>query len=73
MPLRQVSDHASNDVQKDWCRHCANEDGSMKGYEDVLNGMSAFLVRTQGIDDGVARTMAANMMAKLPAWAARQS
>jgi hypothetical protein len=72
MPLRQVSDHASNDPTKDWCRNCANEDGSMKAYEEVLNGMSAFLVRTQGIDDRVARTMAVNMMAKLPAWAARQ-
>jgi hypothetical protein len=69
MPLRQASDHAGNDPEKDWCRHCAREDGSMKSREEVLEGMTAFLVRTQGIDGQVARTMAANMMAKLPAWA----
>jgi len=44
----------------------------MKSYEEVLDGMSAFLARTQGVDSQVARTMSANMMAKLPAWAGRQ-
>jgi hypothetical protein len=72
MPLRQSSDHAANDPEKDWCRHCAREDGSLKSYEEVLEGMSAFLVRTQGIDGQAARTMSANMMAKLPAWAGRE-
>jgi len=45
MPLRQLSDYAANDPQKNWCRHCAREDGSMKSYEEVLDGMSAFLAR----------------------------
>jgi Putative zinc ribbon domain len=72
MPLRQLSDYAANDPQKNWCRHCAREDGSMKSYEEVLDGMSAFLARTHCVDSQVARTMSANMMAKLPAWAGRQ-
>jgi hypothetical protein len=68
MPLRAQSDYASGDIRKAYCHHCAREDGSMKSYDEVLAGMSAFLVRTQGMDEQVGRKMAATVLAKLPAW-----
>jgi hypothetical protein len=43
----------------------------MKSYDETLTGMSAFLVKTQGLDPAVARGAAAGMMAELPAWKGR--
>ena len=71
MPLRTAADHAGGVLSASYCRHCARQDGSMKSYDEVLAGMAAFLVRTQGIDEEVGRKMAASMMAKLPAWRRR--
>ena len=69
MPIRVASESASGDANQPYCNHCSNEDGSMKSYEDVLNGMTQFIVRSQGLDGKVARDMARQMMSKLPAWA----
>jgi hypothetical protein len=68
MPLRSNEDHAGADASKDYCRHCARPDGSMKSYDEALEGMTGFLTNTQGLDPTVARDMAKTMMAKLPAW-----
>jgi hypothetical protein len=71
MPLRAPEEHALSDPSKDYCVHCARPDGSLKSYEEALTGMSGFLCHTQGLDAAVARKMAAEMMAKMPAWRAR--
>ena len=71
MPLRTRDDHAAGDPAKDYCVHCATPTGELKSYEETLRGMTAFLVRTQGLDERVARETAAQTMAKLPAWSAR--
>lgn len=68
MPLRTNEDHAASDPTKRYCRHCARPDGSLKSYDEVLEGMSGFLTKTQGIDAGKARELAKQMMAKMPAW-----
>ena len=48
--------------------HCARLDGSMQSYEEKLDSMSQFIVRTQGLDEVEARKTAKSMMAGLPAW-----
>jgi hypothetical protein len=68
MPLRTPQEHAAGDVSRDYCIHCARPDGSMKSYDEALTGMTAFLVKTQGLDQAAARKAAAGMMAELPAW-----
>jgi len=68
MPLRRAEDYPLGDRTKDYCVHCARPDGSLKSYEEALSGMSAFIVRTQGIDEGAARRVAQGIMAKMPAW-----
>lgn len=68
MPMTKPEDHALGDTRKDWCLHCGNEDGSMKGYDEVLTGMTWFLTQAQGLDQGAAKKAAASMMAQLPAW-----
>jgi hypothetical protein len=68
MPMRNREEHAASDESKDYCLHCARPDGSMKSYDEVLAGMTAFLVKTQGIAQEPAKKAAAGMMAGMPAW-----
>ena len=68
MPMKEPKEFAMNDTSKDYCVYCAREDGSMQSYEEKLDGMTAFIVRTQGLDQGAARNAAESMLKKLPAW-----
>ena len=68
MPMETPADFARGDVEKDYCVHCARPDGSMQSYDEKLANMSAFIVRTQGLDAAVAENAARSMMARLPAW-----
>lgn len=70
MPMQEAADYAMGDETKDYCRFCARPDGSMQSYEEKLDGLTEFIVKTQGLDHGAAKTAAAGMMAKLPAWQA---
>ena len=69
MPMLKPADFPLGDETKDWCVHCARADGSLQFYEERLDSMSAFIVRTQGFDAAAARDMARRMMARQPAWA----
>ena len=68
IPMHTPQEHAAGDESRDYCVHCARHDGSMKSYDEVLKGMTAFLVKTRGIDQQAASKAAAGMMAELPAW-----
>ncbi|MBM7869013.1 hypothetical protein JOC70_000482 [Clostridium pascui] len=68
MPMKTKTDFAMGDEEKDYCVHCARPDGTMQSYEEKLDSMSRFIVKTQGLDDNVARKSAKGLLAKLPAW-----
>lgn len=71
MPMQEPADHAMGDVGKDYCKYCARPDGTMQSYDEKLEGMADFIVKTQGLDQEIARKTAAQHMAKLPAWQAQ--
>jgi hypothetical protein len=68
MPLSKPEDHAMGDPSKDYCLHCARPDGTMVSREEARHGLTAFMVRTQGIDEAAAGAAVEELMAKLPAW-----
>lgn len=68
MPLRSAEDYPLRDTSKDYCRHCAREDGTLKSFEEALEGMSVFLQRTQGLTREIARKTAFSFLIKNPAW-----
>jgi len=70
MPMEKAEDFPLGDRTKDYCVHCARPDGSMQNYQEKLAGMSAFIMTTQGLDEGAAKRAAAAAMARLPAWKA---
>ena len=69
MPMKEKADFALGDESKDYCVHCANEDGSMHSFEEKKASMTAFIVKTQGLATEAAESAALSMMKKLPAWA----
>ena len=68
MPMKEITDFAMHDEAKDYCVHCARPDGSMQSFEEKRDNLTGFIVKTQGLDQGVAFKAAENMMKKLPAW-----
>ena len=70
MPMTKPSDFAMGDESRDYCLYCARPDGSMQSYPEKLEGMTEFLVRTQGLDKDAARELAIRSLEKLPAWQA---
>lgn len=70
MPMKELSDYAMGDEKKDYCVHCARPDGSMQSFEEKKASLTAFIIKTQGLDPQAAGDAALSMMAKLPAWKA---
>ena len=68
MPMKAREDFAGGDENKDYCIYCARPDGSMQSYEEKLESMTGFIVKTQGLDANAARNAAKGMLARLPAW-----
>lgn len=72
MPLSKPADYPLNDEGRDYCIYCARSDGSMQSYEEKLDSMTDFIVRTQGMDREAARQIAERSLEKLPAWKNRE-
>ena len=68
MPMEKPEHFPKAKSDADWCVHCARPDGSMRSYDESLIGMTAFIVKSQGMDESAAREVAKTMMSKLPAW-----
>ncbi len=71
MPMSAPHDFPLGDPARDYCVHCARPDGTMKSYEEALEGIAGFIVATQGLDEGAARTTARTLMRGMPAWSWR--
>ena len=68
MPMGEEDDFAMGDESKDYCKYCARPDGTMQSYDEKLEGLTQFIIRTQGLAQDAAESAAKGMMAKLPAW-----
>lgn len=68
MLIKKPEDFAMGDDSKDYCVHCTRPGGTMQSYQEKLDSMSQFIVKTQGLDETAVRNAANSMMAKLPAW-----
>lgn len=68
MPMKAPEDSPLGDERKNYCIHCARPDGTMQSYDEKLESMTNFIVRTQGLDHSEAQNAAKGMLSKLPAW-----
>lgn len=68
MPLRSAKDYPSGDTSKKYCIHCANEDGEMKTFSEMVESMTQFMINTQGMEQVAAREKSREMLLKNEAW-----
>lgn len=68
MPMKTKEEFALGDESKDYCIYCARPDGTMQSYEEKLDSMTKFIVKTQGLDEKAAQNAAKGILSKLPAW-----
>ena len=68
MPMETPAQHAMGDVSKQYCIYCAHPDGSMQSYEERVEGMTGYMMRTEKLEPDAARIEAKKYMATLPAW-----
>lgn len=68
MPMEKTSDFSNGDETKNYCKYCSRPDGSMQSYEEKLESLTNFMIRTQGLSQDAANSAAKSMMEKLPAW-----
>jgi hypothetical protein len=68
MPMKNPEDFALGDTEKNYCKYCAHPDGSMQSYEEKLNSLTNFIIKTQGLEVSAANIAAKAMMSVLPAW-----
>ena len=77
MPMEKAEDFAKGDTNKDYCFHCAREDGSMKSYDEALEGSMLWAMDGENFTymgfktkptESEMRQALVNHMATLPAW-----
>lgn len=68
MPLETIEHYPNGDTTKTYCVHCARDDGSMKSWDEVVIGYTAYLQESQGVDNDAAREQAIVALKKCPAW-----
>jgi hypothetical protein len=71
MPLQTAQDHAMGDETSDICCYCVKPDGTMKSYEEILQGTVDHFIAWQGITKEAAMTTARELLDKLPYWNTR--
>ena len=50
MPMNKKNDFAMGDESKDYCVYCAKEDGSMKSFDEAVEGMAEYMSENEKID-----------------------
>lgn len=68
MLMRNKEDFALQDMTKDYCVHCAREDGTMHSFQEKVVSMTEFIIRTQGLEEAVAKKVAVAQLMELPLW-----
>jgi len=68
MPLAKPEDSGGGDPENIYCIHCSDPDGSLKSYDEVLNGMVNFMMTSQNMDREAAESAAKEYMSMMPAW-----
>jgi hypothetical protein len=68
MPMTKPEDFGGGDTSNTYCVHCTYPDGQLKSYDDMLTGMTQFIMSRMDLHEAEARNMAAENLAKMPAW-----
>ncbi|MFH1436525.1 MAG: zinc ribbon domain-containing protein [Pseudomonadota bacterium] len=73
MPMNKPADYFNGDTGRSYCVNCSRKDGTMKSYNELLAGLSGFLMKMKGLSEQEATEAAKQVLLKMPAWKDRQS
>ena len=68
MPLRTKEDFGGGRLDNSYCIHCTDENGTLKSYDDVLEGMKSMIIKNMGISETEDSKMAKENLAKMSVW-----
>ena len=71
MPMNKTADYFNGDTDKAYCINCSRKDGTMKGYNEMLAGLTGFLMKMKGLGEAEATEAAKQVLSKMPAWKER--
>ena len=68
MPMTKIKDFGGWDPANNYCVYCSNPDGSLKSYDEVLQGIASLMMVSQNLDEETAERAAKEHMSRMPAW-----
>jgi len=68
MPMTRAEDFGGGNPENKCCVHCTHPDGSLKSYDEALEGMTNFMMKSQNMDSETAGSAAREYMSRMPAW-----
>jgi hypothetical protein len=68
MPMESVEEHAPNNPESTWCRHCSTAEGSLQSFDERFERMKQWTKRQQGLDEAAAEAATRAYMRTMPAW-----
>jgi hypothetical protein len=67
-PMQTPADHAGGNLDAEYCSTCAEANGILKPYEEVVQANASYFIRQQGVATEAALAMARALLASMPAW-----
>jgi uncharacterized glyoxalase superfamily protein PhnB len=71
MPMVKPEDFGGGNLENKYCVHCTYPDGSLKSYDEALEGMTNFMMKMQNMDRETAEKAAREYMSNMPAWSSQ--
>ena len=71
MPMTSPQEHGGGDKESLYCIRCCRNDGSLREYEEVVEGMTSFMMESRKMDKEAAERAAREYLATMPAWAGK--
>jgi hypothetical protein len=68
MPMTNPGDFGGGNLENKYCVNCTHPDGSLKSYNQALEGMTNFMMKMQNIDREAAEIAARDYLLNMPAW-----
>lgn len=68
MPMVKPEDFGGGKTDSPYCCHCCDDQGNLKSFDEVLEGMTNLAVKMMGSSEEKARHTAMENMKQQPAW-----
>lgn len=68
MPMKEKTDFGGGDIDNKYCKYCTDEKGELKDFTTKLEETINFVATRMNVDKSVAKKIAQENMAKMPAW-----